>query len=182
MRNGLILVPVLALAACGETAGWNPNHGFGATPYGNYQREREAALMGLGAPPRVIPVTLPEKAPTTEQLASGAWTATRGNTDLTPARTRPRVAATAAGGTAQAQAPLLNRYADVNLHAPGTRVWPRPGAPAGAAACARFPTPAEAQTAFLTAGGPQADGMGLDPDGDGYACGWEPAPYRSARR
>lgn len=37
----------------------------------------------------------------------------------------------------------------------------------------------EAQTAFLNAGGPERDSLGLDPDGDGYACGWNPATYRS---
>ena len=47
-------------------------------------------------------------------------------------------------------------------------------------ACARYPSPDRAQEAFLAAGGPARDRAGLDPDGDGYACGWDPAPFRRA--
>ena len=46
--------------------------------------------------------------------------------------------------------------------------------------CARYPSPDRAQEAFLAAGGPARDRGGLDPDGDGYACGWDPAPFRRA--
>lgn len=48
------------------------------------------------------------------------------------------------------------------------------------AACLQFRTQEDAQRAFLSAGGPQRDGGNLDPDGDGYACWWDPAPYRRA--
>ena len=37
-----------------------------------------------------------------------------------------------------------------------------------------------AQEAFLTMGGPERDRQALDPDGDGYACGWDPTVYRNA--
>lgn len=46
--------------------------------------------------------------------------------------------------------------------------------------CNRYSTANEAQAAFLAAGGPQRDRKGLDPDGDGYACGWDPTPFRLA--
>ncbi|NOE18153.1 hypothetical protein GS634_08460 [Ruegeria atlantica] len=46
--------------------------------------------------------------------------------------------------------------------------------------CAQFPSPDQAQIEFLSNGGPQRDRKGLDPDGDGYACGWDPSPFRSA--
>ena len=49
-------------------------------------------------------------------------------------------------------------------------------------ACARHPSPDRAQEAFLAAGGPARDRGGLDPDGDGYACEWDPAPFRRALR
>ncbi|WP_227284855.1 hypothetical protein [Boseongicola sp. H5] len=39
-----------------------------------------------------------------------------------------------------------------------------------------------AQEAFLSMGGPERDRQALDPDGDGYACGWNPAVYRNAAR
>lgn len=48
------------------------------------------------------------------------------------------------------------------------------------AACAKFASPDLAQEAFLAAGGPVKDRKGLDPDGDGYACAWDPAPFRAA--
>lgn len=48
-------------------------------------------------------------------------------------------------------------------------------------ACSRFPTSDQAQLAFLNAGGPKRDRQGLDPDGDGFACYWDPAPFRAAR-
>jgi hypothetical protein len=48
-------------------------------------------------------------------------------------------------------------------------------------ACARFTTSDQAQEAFLRAGGPRNDRQGLDPDGDGFACYWDPTPFRAAR-
>ncbi len=47
-------------------------------------------------------------------------------------------------------------------------------------ACLQFRTQEDAQRAFLSAGGPERDSGNLDPDGDGYACWWDPAPYRRA--
>ncbi len=46
--------------------------------------------------------------------------------------------------------------------------------------CARYASAEAAQAAFLSRGGPERDPMGLDPDGDGFACAWDPAPYRQA--
>ena len=42
----LSILAVLALAACHEHAGVNPNYTMNATPYGDYQRARELALVG----------------------------------------------------------------------------------------------------------------------------------------
>lgn len=47
--------------------------------------------------------------------------------------------------------------------------------------CAKYASPDLAQEAFLDAGGPQRDRMGVDPDGDGFACFWDPTPFRQAR-
>ncbi|KAA9010147.1 hypothetical protein [Histidinibacterium aquaticum] len=47
--------------------------------------------------------------------------------------------------------------------------------------CAEYRTPDAAQRDFLARGGPERDRRGLDPDGDGFACGWDPAPFRAAR-
>jgi len=48
------------------------------------------------------------------------------------------------------------------------------------AACRRYKSPDLAQEAFLNAGGPKRDPKGLDPDGDGFACAWDPRPFRAA--
>jgi len=45
--------------------------------------------------------------------------------------------------------------------------------------CATYTTADDAQTAFLQRGGPERDSLGVDPDGDGYACGWSPATYKA---
>ncbi len=46
--------------------------------------------------------------------------------------------------------------------------------------CASYNTPDAAQRDFLARGGPDRDPRGIDPDGDGFACGWDPAPFRLA--
>ena len=48
-------------------------------------------------------------------------------------------------------------------------------------ACAAYGSTDQAQAAFLEAGGPRNDRKGLDPDGDGFACRWDPTPFRNAR-
>lgn len=44
--------------------------------------------------------------------------------------------------------------------------------------CAAYPSPDLAQEDFLALGGPAKDRKGLDPDGDGFACSWDPTPFR----
>ncbi len=44
--------------------------------------------------------------------------------------------------------------------------------------CAFFNTNENAQRFFLKTGGPKEDLKNLDPDGDGFACDWDPAVYR----
>lgn len=48
--------------------------------------------------------------------------------------------------------------------------------------CLSYRSADEAQRDFLARGGPDRDPRGLDPDGDGFACGWDPAPFRAAAR
>ncbi|WP_197917229.1 hypothetical protein [Thiosulfatihalobacter marinus] len=65
----------------------------------------------------------------------------------------------------------------------GTRVYQRIGFTSAARYeknCAKFSHADQAQTAFLEKGGPKVDRLGLDPDGDGYACDWDPSPFRKA--
>jgi len=46
--------------------------------------------------------------------------------------------------------------------------------------CNRYVSDSSAQEAFLGAGGPEKDRFGIDPDGDGFACRWDPGPFRMA--
>ena len=48
--------------------------------------------------------------------------------------------------------------------------------------CAKYPSSDMAQADFLKLGGPKRDRKGLDPDGDGFACYWDPTPFRQAVR
>ncbi len=43
--------------------------------------------------------------------------------------------------------------------------------------CMRFIVKDDAQRYFLARGGPKKDLFGLDPDGDGFACDWDPEPF-----
>jgi len=47
--------------------------------------------------------------------------------------------------------------------------------------CAKYPSPDQAQLDFLRRGGPKRDPLGLDPDGDGFACTWDPRPFRMVK-
>jgi len=46
--------------------------------------------------------------------------------------------------------------------------------------CGKYPSSDMAQIEFLKRGGPKRDMLGIDPDGDGFACYWDPAPFRKA--
>jgi hypothetical protein len=70
-------------------------------------------------------------------------------------------------------------YAQQTNNAVGERIYKRNRG--GGGGCGRYSTSDEAQRAFLAAGGPGADPRGLDPDGDGFACAWDPTPYRQLR-
>ena len=44
--------------------------------------------------------------------------------------------------------------------------------------CSKFRTQDDAQRKFIKDGGPYNDKFNLDPDGDGFACKWDPEIYR----
>ena len=79
--------------------------------------------------------------------------------------------------------PNIVAYALGTSHAPGTEVhrrinplrWSR-----WENACLQYRNQDAAQEAFLQNGGPERDSGYLDPDGDGYACWWDPTPLRHA--
>lgn len=79
--------------------------------------------------------------------------------------------------------PNIVAYALQTSHAVGQQQYRRTnfgGASRYERNCAGYPSPDLAQTDFLKSGGPERDRKGLDPDGDGYACSWDPRPFRKA--
>lgn len=79
--------------------------------------------------------------------------------------------------------PNIVAYALKSNHERGTQVYRRIGlnkAAKYARACGEFSHPDQAQIAFLESGGPEKDRSGMDPDGDGFACDWDPTPFRRA--
>ncbi|RKF16860.1 hypothetical protein D6850_04810 [Roseovarius spongiae] len=83
------------------------------------------------------------------------------------------------------QGPNIVAYALATKHQVGTQVYRRIGINKEAKFarnCAKYPSPDMAQIDFLDKGGPERDKLGLDPDGDGFACGWDPRPFRKASR
>ena len=79
--------------------------------------------------------------------------------------------------------PNIVAYALNTRHSLGTQVYSRIGLGTNARHqrnCAKYPSPDRAQAEFLSKGGPNRDRLGLDPDGDGFACSWDPGPFRKA--
>lgn len=95
---------------------------------------------------------------------------------------RVEIAPTAVPDRPDATGPNIIEYALSTTTPVGQQVYRR--SPFGQGRhdrnCLAYRSDDLAQEAFLTMGGPQRDRQALDPDGDGYACGWDPAVYRNA--
>ena len=78
--------------------------------------------------------------------------------------------------------PNIVEFALATKHAPGVQMYKRSGLSVRNAnsACAKYSSPDQAQQDFLSKGGPERDRGGVDPDGDGFACSWDPRPFRTA--
>ena len=78
--------------------------------------------------------------------------------------------------------PNIITYALTNKHPVGTELYKRFSLNKAGKynrSCGQYRHQDQAQIDFLAAGGPERDPRGMDPDGDGYACTWDPAPYRA---
>lgn len=94
----------------------------------------------------------------------------------------PMSPAATAAATKGAAGPNLAAYALGATNQPGQKLYDRGvHLTTSKAACARYVSPDLAQMAFLKRGGPVRDPLNLDPDGDGFACGWDPRPFQMAR-
>lgn len=81
--------------------------------------------------------------------------------------------------------PNIVEFALQTNNAPGQAIYRRSGfrsASSNERHCAKYGSADIAQEAFLANGGPTRDRENLDPDGDGFACGWDPRPFRNAVR
>jgi hypothetical protein len=83
-----------------------------------------------------------------------------------------------------AEQPNIVAFALATSNPIGERIYPRLGLNILARHernCRSYASADQAQLDFLARGGPQTDRRGLDPDGDGYACDWDPARYRKVQ-
>jgi len=79
--------------------------------------------------------------------------------------------------------PNIVAYALKTSNPRGTSIYRRTGLNKQAKfarACGEYTHADQAQIDFLAAGGPEKDRKGMDPDGDGFACDWDPTPFRRA--
>ena len=77
--------------------------------------------------------------------------------------------------------PSIVEFAIKTTNPVGTQLYSRPFASKTRFDwnCAKYSSQSAAQEAFLIWGGPKSDPKGIDPDGDGFACYWDPEPFRS---
>ncbi|MBI1171801.1 hypothetical protein GC209_10380 [bacterium] len=82
------------------------------------------------------------------------------------------------------EGPNIAAFALATNNPPGVKLYRRPPfyLTNPEKACAKYASPDLAQQAFLASGGPQRDPKALDPDGDGFACAWDPRPFRKAKQ
>lgn len=77
--------------------------------------------------------------------------------------------------------PRVAAFAIRTTHQLGQRQWRRnPLRADGQSICTQFPTRDQAQDRFLRDGGPERDPNGLDADGDGFVCGFDPTDLRAS--
>lgn len=174
---------IAAMLAAGLLAACDPAGPatVGLIPVGVTGDGADAAPTGDGAPLDAMKTDASPLASSSPMAVDPAQPAAEG-TDAS-ALAAAATAAVSDAPSAAAAAPgnaALAAYAQSASHAAGTPVHGREFASPDRAqrACARYADNDQAQSAFLAAGGPAQDPRGLDPDGDGYACGWDPVTFR----
>jgi hypothetical protein len=149
----------------------------------------QSGPIGQGSRP-LPPVTIPQPqttapGPVTTQdfqaIASGG--AGFGTTSFpAPAQGTVEMVAPSALPTRPADMPNIIEYALNARNGVGEKVWRRSPLTMQNTDrnCRSFVNSDLAQEEFLRRGGPARDQQNLDPDGDGFACWWDPAPFRAA--
>lgn len=208
MRSSLILVPFVLLAACSAPppaagpgfGGLAPAPGqitsgpIGSTAAGGFAPA--PAPGSFAAAPAPAPAPVPAPAP--GAVASvPAPISDEQDFDAVAARETiesdaARIAANRQQFQEVAPQPLPQRtetgpnivaYALSVTNRVGEPVWRRSALALSnhERSCSGYASPDLAQQDFLRRGGPQRDPRNLDPDGDGFACRWDPTPFQRAR-
>lgn len=196
----LLLPGLIALSLAGCTTGM-PDSGAGVG-FGDYDEyaAREAELMGgVPAAPAVESGTTLDGGTGGDVVSNAAGISAENDFDAVSeerdiaadanliARNREQyrvITPTAVPTRPGSDTPNIVEYALRTDNPVGTQMYRRLGIRTAARhqrACAQFAKPDLAQEAFLAAGGPERDRENLDPDGDGFACRWDPTPFRAVR-
>ncbi|WP_406870137.1 hypothetical protein ABEB22_09185 [Thioclava sp. 'Guangxiensis'] len=122
-------------------------------------------------------------APASSPYSSTATAAERAEDTFTAPAPAQKTAGDTYSAASGSGGPNLAAYALSVNNQPGQSVYTRGGIKFNSTtkACAKYVSPDKAQIAFLANGGPEKDPGNLDPDGDGFACGWDPRPFQAAR-
>lgn len=204
----VVMLSTVALGACAPAVPDSGTQGAGFESYGNantYRNARDAELVGAQPGPTVIPPNSPDPlAGATASTTPAApinpnnpgisdeqdFTAVSNRQSIESDAERLRqqresyqqVAVTAVPNRVGSSGPNIVAFALSTSHPVGQKVYRRSVLGGGQAKfdrnCARYSSSNLAQEDFLRAGGPEKDRLGVDPDGDGYACGWNPSSFR----
>ncbi|MEP3299526.1 MAG: hypothetical protein ABJO27_24120 [Pseudoruegeria sp.] len=181
MRLFVSTLILVGVSACAPTVP-NSAAGVGFNDYAAYERERaqrDAALSGGKPLPGAGAVSVEgsvESGAPLSALSVPAVTA--------PIATNAVTQVSAPSSVNSDGSPNIVAFALATSNAVGQSIYPRDGAVSAdklAKNCAKYRNPEEAQQKLLSSGGPQKDKYDIDPDGDGFACYWNPAPFRTAR-
>ncbi len=171
-----------------QAAGLPPGSDSGASDIANQTAAALASTSGQGTPISPTPVVQPSNSGISDEQDFAAVSERR-TIENDAARIQQNqqnyevVTPTAVPERGQDGQPNIVQYALSTTNPVGAQIYGRSGFNLQAKAqrnCAKYPSSDQAQLDFLSNGGPQRDRKGLDPDGDGYACNWDPSPFRSA--
>ncbi|MEM7441186.1 MAG: hypothetical protein AAF393_16440 [Pseudomonadota bacterium] len=181
MRVAIGVLCVLALGACQPRS---PDDGsqfytnVSADPSALQREETRLADAEAGIP------TGPQQPAATETAAASQPVATQTAGAVDTSKPTPQTAANTIPerpNPPPADPNNIAAYAIAQTHPVGTKKYKR--SVIGISNCRRYrDNPDAAQREFLKAGGPEKDPKRLDRDGDGYACDWDPEPFRRLLR
>lgn len=208
MRKRLLVLSLFALAACAPEVP-DSAAGVGFDDYNDFQAQRysreqqlagsvsdpsgtaisDETVAGGVAVPTLTAATAPRDTSGISDEQDFDAVASRETIESDRARLERQAAAyeviepTPVPERPRNSGPSVVEFALSTNNAVGQRVYNRSGFNSASRFernCAKYPSSDLAQEDFLKSGGPQRDGKGLDPDGDGFACYWDPTPFRLA--